>query len=99
MALIGKDGKQPREVQDWDVDFGAWLPAGDAIDTVTAHVRLLSGPDTDTLVVDRVENTATVSKVWLSGGTDGAKYRVELRALTTMGRVKEVEFDIAVKEI
>lgn len=99
MALVGKDTKQPDEVLDWDVDFGDWMRAGDTIDTVTTSVRVLSGPATTPLIVDRVQNTTALSKVWLSGGAVGAKYRVELEARTVAGRLKEAEFDIAVKEI
>ena len=40
-----------------------------------------------------------MSKVWLRGGADGARYRVQLRADTIHGRVKETEFDISVKEV
>ena len=98
MALVGKDTKQPDEVLDWDVDFGDWMRPGDTIDTVTTSVRVLSGPDTTPLIVDQTQNTTTLSKVWLSGGASGAKYRVELEVRTIVGRVKEAEFDIAVKE-
>ena len=49
--------------------------------------------------MDKTENTPTLSKVWLSGGADGARYRVQVRAFTLLGRVKEAEFDISVKEV
>lgn len=96
---IGQDTKQPQEVDDKDVDFGDWMPAGDGLDRVETEVRLLSGPDTDPLTADKTENTPTLSKVWLSGGADGARYRVQVRAFTLLGRVKEAEFDISVKEV
>lgn len=99
MAVIGKDSKQPNEVLDWDVSFAEWMRPGDEIDTVHVDIRLLSGPDTDLLMVDQVQNTARLSKVWLRGGADGARYRVQLRAATIHGRAKEAEFDISVKEV
>lgn len=99
MAVLGKDTKQPNEVGDWDVDFADWLPQGDAIDWVDTDVRLLSGDSATPLVVDNVQNTLTTSKVWLSGGAHGSRYRVELRATTLGGRIKEAEFDINVKEV
>ena len=99
MARIGKDEKQPLEIGDWDVDFADWMPAGDGIDFVETEVRLLSGPGATPLTVERVENTLLLSKVWLRGGADGAKYRVQVRANTLMGRKKEAEFDISVKEV
>ena len=99
MAFIGKDTKQPREVEDKDVDWADWMPAGDSIDATLTEVRQLSGDDATPLVVDKVENTANLSKVWLSGGAHGAKYRVTVRMKTLNGREKEAEFDISVKEI
>ena len=99
MAVIGKDSKQPNEVLDWDVNFADWMRPGDDIDTVQADIRLLAGPDTDPLTVDQIQNTSHMSKVWLRGGAAGARYRVQLRANTIYGRVKEAEFDISVKEV
>lgn len=99
MAVIGKDSKQPNEVLDWDVSFADWMRPGDEIDIVQVDIRRLAGPDTDPLTVDQVQNTTHVSKVWLRGGADGARYRVQLRADTIHGRVKEAEFDISVKEV
>ena len=99
MAVIGKDTKQPLEIDDWDVDYADWMPAGDGVDFISTSVRVLSGPDTTPLVVDKTQATAKTVKVWLSGGADGAKYRVQVTCNTMNGRVKEAEFDIAVKEI
>ena len=99
MAVIGKDVKQPLEIDDWDVDYADWMPAGDGVDFISTSVRVLSGPDTTPLVVDKTQATAKTVKVWLSGGADGAKYRVKVTCNTMNGRVKEAEFDIAVKEI
>ena len=99
MAILGRDTKQPNEIDDWDVDFADWMPAGDSINVAQATVRVLSGPVATPLVVDRVLSTSTLSKVRLSGGADGAKYRVQVRAETVGGLVKEAEFDITVKEV
>lgn len=99
MAVIGKDTKQPEEVLDWDVDFGDWMRPGDALYQITTSVRILAGDITSPLVVDKTEITTTVVKVWVSGGADGARYRVEVQAETIDGRIKEAEFDITVKEV
>lgn len=100
MAVIGKRTKQPREVQDYDVDYGdQYLVAGDVLDHADVDIRLLAGPEEDPLTLDRVEMSLEVVKVWLRGGADGARYRVEVRATTVLGRHKEAEFDINVKEV
>ena len=99
MAVLGKDTKQPAEIDSWDVDFADWMPAGDGIDIVETDIRQLSGPSGPPLHVQKTESTSTLTKVWLFSGVDGARYRVQVRATTMQGRVKEAEFDISVKEI
>lgn len=99
MAVLGKDTKQPNEHLDWDIDLGDWMRHGDTIDLVTPSVRVLAGEDATPLQVTQTQNTATMSKVWLTGGTHGCRYRVQMRIETVMGRIKEAEFDISVKEI
>jgi len=96
---VGKDTKQPYEVLDYDVDYGDWLPSGDTLDAAQVEVRLLSGPQSPALTVDSVQTTRAIAKVWLSGGAHGSRWRVQVRATTVGARVKEAEFDIAVKEI
>jgi hypothetical protein len=98
-STLGSATQQPNEVLDYDVDYGDWMPQGDSIDTVEASARLLSGTGAPALTAGRVQNTRTVSKVWLSGGSDGSRWRVQTRAFTAQGRVKEAEFDISIREV
>jgi len=80
--------KQPWEVKDYDVDFSAWLSEiEDELSGVTGTVSVMTvegvtPEESATLEVDDVEITATTAKVWVSGGTDGQKYKVTLRATT-----------------
>ena len=70
---------------------------GDTIDTVTTSVRVLSGPDTTPLIVDQVQNTTTLSKCGFQAAPAAPSTAIELEVRTVAGRVKEAEFDIAVK--
>lgn len=99
MAVVGKDTKQPQERLDWDVDFGDWMRAGDSIDMAVTSVRRLAGPEDAPLEVSMTQHTLSTVKVWLVGGANGARYRVEVQIETVMGRIKEAEFDISVKEV
>lgn len=99
MAVIGKDTKQPKEIDSWDVDYGDWLPRGDGIDFVTVEVRLLSGPTETPVEVASIDSTESMTKVTLKSGAHGAKYRIEVSAATIGGLLKEAEFDITVKEV
>jgi hypothetical protein len=40
-----------------------------------------------------------VVKVILSGGTDGEAYKVTVRLTTSAGLVKEVDFQVKIKEV
>lgn len=93
MAILGTFTKQPSEVLDYDVDFTDWLPTDDIVETaaVTADAGL-------TVDSHEVISAGTAVKVWLSGGTAGTTYKVQVTANSNAGRVKEAEFKIRVKE-
>ena len=99
VVVLGKDAQQPHEVLDWDVDYSRWMPEGDCIQDAEAGVRLRGGGAEPPLRVARVQFTDDVVKVWIDGGAHGSKWRVQVRAFTRDGRIKEAEFDLTIKEI
>lgn len=95
MAILGTFIKQPADVVDYDVDFGTeWLPTGDKLASASASVT----PSGLTLGSTIIDVTETVVKQWVSGGTAGTTYKVEITATTDAGRVKQVEFKVKLKE-
>lgn len=93
MAILGTFPKQPLERLDFDIDFSEWLPTGDAI--LSASVIADTGIVAETPLIDI---TKKVVKIWATGGTTGAKYKIQVTAITTEGRIKEAEIRIRVKE-
>lgn len=95
--MLGTTQKQPADQLDYDVDFEKWIPEDD---TVTSAIAVASTIDDDAtpLVVDSVQLSGTIVKVWLSGGTDGQSYTVTVTASTAGGRIKEEEFKIRVRD-
>lgn len=92
MGILAKFTKQPADVQDYDIDFNAYLSSmGDTAlsHTVTADAGLS--------VMSSTLNSGVV-KVWLSGGTDGVQYKVTATLTTAAGRVKQAEIVVKVKE-
>ena len=91
--IIGTFTKQPAEVLDYATDLRQWLPLGDyavsAVTTATTGIVVVS-----TLITDVGKGI----RVWLSGGTSGQKYKVQVRFVTDHGRTKEYEFVVRVKE-
>lgn len=93
--IIGTYTKQPYDVTDIDVDFSDWLAVrtGDTLLSATVAV------DGTGMTVDPVVAlSSTVAKFWVSAGTDGTTYKVTLKVVTTLGRHKEVEVKVKVKE-
>jgi len=81
--------KDPQAKLDYQVDWTAWL-GSDTIKTSTWTVP--TG-------ITKVSDSATTAKatVWLSGGTDGAEYRIVNHILTNAAREDDRSFLISVK--
>lgn len=91
--------KQPAEVKDYDVDYLPWLtPPSDTIDNVETAVVCMTDPLDTALAVDRTANTATLVKLWITGGTANAKYKVTIKISTPAGRVDESELIFKIKD-
>lgn len=73
--------KDPDAVLDYTVDWGAWLD-GDTIATSDWVVP-------DGITEDAATNTTTSATIWLSGGTEGAAYRIVNRIVTAAGRTDD----------
>jgi hypothetical protein len=78
MAWFEKD---PSAFLDYAVDWASWL-GSDTIQSSTWSVP--AG-----LTQEAATNTAAAATIWLSGGTDGAIYRVVNHITTAGGRADE----------
>lgn len=93
MAILGTYPKQPLERLDYDIDFSEWLSTGDTI--VSASVIAATGIVAEAPLVDA---TQKIVKVWITGGTSGGTYKIQVTAITSEGRIKEGEIRIKVRE-
>jgi hypothetical protein len=91
--LLGKFIKQPNEILDYDVDFSEWFE--NRTDAPASHT---SSAETGLTIVSS-QLSGNVVKVICSGGTDGGAYKVTVRLTTTAGLVKEVDFQVKIKEV
>lgn len=94
MAILGTFPKQPGERLDFDVDFQEWMSAGDYL--VSATTTVTTGITAELPLIDA---TQKVVKQWITGGTTNTKYKVQIRATTNDGRIKEAEFYVKVREV
>jgi len=92
--IIGRFDKQPNEVLDYYTDLTPWLPNGDF--ATSAATTADAGIVVDSTII---ANGGKGIRVWLSGGTSGQKYKIQVRFTTDQSRVKEYEFTVKVKEV
>lgn len=81
----------PDAVLDYPVDWSAWLPDGDSINS--AEVTAETG-----INVGVVDVTSPVVTAWLSGGVNGMKYNVTYHITTVQGREDDRSITLVVKE-
>lgn len=84
--------KAPGDRLDFDVDFSRWLSDGDTISTAIATIS-----DT-TAVIDDVEFSETVAKVWIHGGADTETGDVTVTIDTQQTRTKQFCFKLRIRE-
>lgn len=84
--------KDPHERLDYDIDFERWLSSGD---TIASAVVTRTGT---VATIDATEVSSTAVKVWILGGTAAENGKVTVQATTAQGRVKEVSFNLRIRE-
>lgn len=82
--------KDPDAILDYAIDWTSWLN-DDTISTVTWTVP--SG-----ITKTAQSNNASVSTIWLSGGTSGVEYSVTCRIVTAGARTDERTIKIYLKQ-
>ena len=91
--IIGTFNKQPAEVLDYAIDLTQWLASGDYAISYTT-----TGDAGITIDSTLITDAGKGIRVWLSGGTSGVKYKIQVLFTTDAGRKKEFEFVVSVKE-
>lgn len=89
---LGNFTKQPVDVIDYDIDYSQWLTAGDNVESSIVSVV------PEGLLVDSIFINDPKIKIWVSGGLNGANYKLTVTTTTADGRVKQDEFKIRVKD-
>jgi len=95
---IGSVRKGEDDRLDYDISFVEWLTDGDTIAEVEAVIEDNGGEKP--LAVDAVSafNDDQKVKVWLSGGTYGTPYTVDVTITTVLGRIKVACFQVRVTD-
>lgn len=91
--MLGTFVKRPADQVDYDVCFARWLPDGDSIVSATAAV---SPAESMVSIIQTLAQPDSV-KVWLVDGAPGKTAAVTITATTAQNRVKQVQFQIRVR--
>lgn len=92
--MLGVFFKRSVDQLDFDIDFSRWLADGDTIQSATAAVE----PSDSMVSAPQVLVDGDTVKVWLVDGVSGKTASILVTATTTGNRVKQVEFQIRVKD-
>lgn len=92
MPILEKFTKQPADVQDYDIDFNPWLSKF----TDTGATLVVAADAGLTILTSTL--VAGIAKIWTSGGTDGASYKITATVTSTGNRVKQADIVVKVKE-
>lgn len=90
--IIGVVIQQPSDNLDYDIDVSNLIEGGDTLDTVSCTVS----PAGLAAVPFKIDDST--SKVWVSGGTAGVEYKIEVTHTTGNGRIREDELVVKVEE-
>jgi len=78
--------KNANEVFDYTVDMMRWLEPNEDVIGASAWC------DPDSLIMTRLEYTATGVVAWLAGGGDNERQTVNVQVSTSLGKIKLVQF-------
>lgn len=92
--MLGCFFKRSVDQLDFDIDFSRWLADGDTIISATATVE----PIESMVSVPQVLAQSEVVKVWVVDGVSGKTATILVTATTAQNRVKQVTFQIRVKD-
>lgn len=97
--ILDKKEKQPVEVKDYPINYAEWLAeSGDTLSNVSATVVCLTDSTNTALTVSSLTMAPTAVAVWLSGGTNGQRYKVSVNVTTAGGRIDQSEFIVKIKD-
>lgn len=92
--MLGVLFKRPDDQLDYDIDFSRWIPEDDTILSATAQVE----PADSMVSAAQTIVQPQVVKVWLIDGQSGKTATIIVTATTAQNRVKQVEFQLRVKD-
>lgn len=97
--ILDRKEKQPVEIKDYPINYAEWLAeVGDTLTDVNASIECLTDIADNALTVHNLTLAPTAVSVWLSGGTDGQRYKVTVTVDTMGGRRDQSEFIVRVKD-
>jgi hypothetical protein len=105
MAVLDRFNKQPDEVKKYQIDYSAWLSTGVAISSSSQVITILNpassdvGEPTLTISATAIIANGTGYQYYISGGTDGKRYKVTFLTNTADSQTLESEIEFTVSDV
>ena len=90
--------KQPSEVRQFTMDFANLLSGVEVISSITSVSDEKRGGDVSDLTVYNEVKTDTMVTFWVSGGTDGVTYHIEVVVVTSASQTLEGDGLLSVRD-
>lgn len=94
MAVIGSYVQQPSDRLDYDIDCTDLVGLDDSVASVTVTTTPAAGLTVNAIVNPNNDGV----KAWVGPGAAGS-YKLDVTVTTTLGRIKQDELKIRVKEV
>jgi len=90
--------KQPSEIRQFTMEFANLLSSGETISTISSISDEIRGGGVSDLTVYNEAVSGTTVVFWVSGGTDGQTYRIEIVITTSNSQTLEGDGLLSVRD-
>jgi len=101
--LLRRVGQQPNEKRRYIIDYEPFLQTGETLSTVSTVVTETTGIESSpTLIVSSSSIELPSSQraiLFVSGGVDGAMYKIDVTVTTSLGQTREDELEFNITEV
>lgn len=89
--------KQPSEKRQFSFDFSNVMATGETISSIDETVSEKMNGATSDLVITLPAISGQTTTLWIAGGTNNTRYRVEMEVTTSAGQIIRADGILSVK--
>lgn len=86
---LGRFSKTPSERKRYAIDYSEWLDTGELVSSFVFSVSPVDATTPFLVDASSLSSSGTSVVFFVSGGTDGSQYTVDIKSTTSGGQIKE----------